>query len=259
MTGPTGHHLAGPATHELLAQALRKRIALGGLPSDGRLPTERQLALGLGVSRNTVRTAVRTLAAEGLIRTERGRNGGSFVQLSGDGAQLRSGVAASWRQSIEDSYTFRIALEPLAARWAATRGSAADRATLVELVAEQPSDLAEYHQMDSQLHLLIAQMAGFELLEQTIGQARHEMFRELNTLWMSFESRPEEGGAPVRGIEDFAGFRCEHLPVVQAIDEGRPDDAEAAMAAHLSVARDQFVQILNETAGDSARPGKEPT
>ncbi|TWP35782.1 FadR/GntR family transcriptional regulator [Leekyejoonella antrihumi] len=232
------------ATHDLLAEALRKRIMLGGLPSGGRLPTERELALGLGVSRNTVRKAVRTLADEGLIWTERGRNGGSFVKLSPESALRRHGIATSWRQSIEDCYSFRLALEPLAARWAAGRASAAERTTLMKLVAEQPRDLAAYHQIDSGFHLLIARMARFELLEQTIGQARQGMFRELNTLWMSFGARTDGDD-----LEQFEGFGREHLPIAQAISERRPADAEAAMSTHLRHARRQFAQVLEEAVG----------
>lgn len=257
MNDPTGLNLEGNTTHELLAQALRKRITLGGLPTDGRLPTERQLALGLGVSRNTVRTAVRTLAAEGLIRTERGRNGGSFVQSSPDGDRLRSRTAASWRQSIEDYYSVRLALEPLAARWAASRSTAAERATLMTLVAEHPGDLATYHQMDSRLHMFIAQIARFDLLEQAIGRARLEMFRELNTLWLSFGSRSAASDTPGDGIQHFEGFRCDHLPIVQAIDERRAEDAEAAMAHHLREARGQFAHVLKQTAGSPKRQSRE--
>lgn len=51
------------AASEALAGALRRRIMLGGFTFGSKLPTERDLALGLGVSRNTVRKAMRILAA----------------------------------------------------------------------------------------------------------------------------------------------------------------------------------------------------
>lgn len=50
-----------------IAEDLRRRILSGGLPRGARLPSTRELARQLGVSRNTVLTAYETLAAEGLV------------------------------------------------------------------------------------------------------------------------------------------------------------------------------------------------
>src|SRR5579863_1903827 len=115
-----------------LAGALRRRIMLGGFALGSKLPTERDLALGLGVSRNTVRQAMRILAAEGLISTSRGRNGGSVVEPPAVPPRSRREIATAWRQSIDDAYRFRLALEPLAARWAAERPTAPQRAGLAD-------------------------------------------------------------------------------------------------------------------------------
>jgi DNA-binding FadR family transcriptional regulator len=55
------------AAHEVLADGLRRRIMLGGFAFGSKLPAERELALGLGVSRNTARRAMRLVAAEGPV------------------------------------------------------------------------------------------------------------------------------------------------------------------------------------------------
>ena len=68
-------------SYEQVADQLRELIVTGRLPQGGRLPTETQLAADLGVSRATVREALRLLAAQGLIRTAKGQAGGSYVTL----------------------------------------------------------------------------------------------------------------------------------------------------------------------------------
>jgi DNA-binding FadR family transcriptional regulator len=75
----------GPASHapERIAEALRARIVSGGLGPDARLPSEQELAAEFGVSRPTIREALKRLAAQNLIRTRRGASGGTFVNRIG--------------------------------------------------------------------------------------------------------------------------------------------------------------------------------
>ena len=68
-----------PKAADVLAGLLRERILRGELPEGTDLPTERDLGEQAGVSRATVREALRILDIEGLIDTRVGRNGGSFV------------------------------------------------------------------------------------------------------------------------------------------------------------------------------------
>ena len=237
---------------QALAGALRRRIMLGGFTFGSKLPTERDLALGLGVSRNTVRQAMRILAADGLISTSRGRNGGSVVQLPAVPPGRRRAIAAAWRQSIDDGYRFRLALEPLAARWAAERSTATQRDELAWLVRQDSTDLAGYHQLDSRFHLLIAEMARHGLLLESITRAREEMFREVNTLWMFFGPDSQRGADQPAAPGAFEGFAGEHAPIMRAIATGDAEQAAVAMAAHLQRARDEFAQLV-ETILGSAR------
>jgi len=239
------------AAAEALAGALRRRIMLGGFALGSKLPTERDLALGLGVSRNTVRQAMRILAADGLISTSRGRNGGSVVELPAVPPAGRREIAAAWRQSIDDAYRFRLALEPLAARWAAERSTAKQRAELAWLVRQDPTDLASYHQLDSRLHLLVAEMAGHDLLLESITRAREAIFREVNTLWMFFGPDGDGGAGQLASPGAFEGFAGEHAPIVRAIAGGNAEQAAAAMAAHLQHGREQFARLLDVILGSA--------
>src|SRR5882724_4392371 len=74
-----------------LGDALAGAIADGSLPEGERLPSERDLALTLRVSRTTVVTAYRELEARGLVRGHVGR--GTFVSAVPDS----SGAPFAWR------------------------------------------------------------------------------------------------------------------------------------------------------------------
>jgi GntR family transcriptional regulator len=62
-----------------VAQRIHELISSGKLGEDGRLPTERELAMQLGVSRTTVRQVLDRLEHEGAVHRRRGRSGGTFV------------------------------------------------------------------------------------------------------------------------------------------------------------------------------------
>jgi GntR family transcriptional regulator len=66
-------------TRDTVAQRIHELIWSGKLGEDGRLPTERELAMRLGVSRTTVRQVLDRLEHEGAVHRRRGRSGGTFV------------------------------------------------------------------------------------------------------------------------------------------------------------------------------------
>ena len=73
-----------------IASAIREAIIEGRLIVDERLPSEAELAENFEVSRPTVREALKRLAAQSLIRTQRGATGGAFVnRLSYEAAQTQ--------------------------------------------------------------------------------------------------------------------------------------------------------------------------
>jgi len=69
----------GEPLHRQLESALRRLIHLGQVPPGATLPGELELAAELGMSRHTVRHSLGVLAAEGLVRRQRGRGGGTRV------------------------------------------------------------------------------------------------------------------------------------------------------------------------------------
>ena len=73
-----------PKTSDVLATELRKRILAGALAPGALLPAERDLVAQTGLSRGSVREALRILEAEGLVSTRPGRLGGSVARQPGD-------------------------------------------------------------------------------------------------------------------------------------------------------------------------------
>lgn len=134
MTGPRpAFSLIRPtrASSDVIAQ-IRAAIFAGRFRPGDRLPTEREMAQQFGVSRVTVRDALRALETSGLIRVKVGGQGGPYVAepdislLSdslGTHLQLRG---TTFRELAEA----RLALETTAARLAAERATEADLASL---------------------------------------------------------------------------------------------------------------------------------
>jgi GntR family transcriptional regulator, transcriptional repressor for pyruvate dehydrogenase complex len=72
---------------EEICERIREQLALGVLKPGDKLPPERDLAQQLGVSRNVLREALRTLEMAGVLRLLKGVKGGAFIQ-EGDTSRM---------------------------------------------------------------------------------------------------------------------------------------------------------------------------
>jgi GntR family transcriptional repressor for pyruvate dehydrogenase complex len=116
-----------PPAYQMLADELRADITSGRLQPGERLPPEPELCVKTGVSRSTVREALRLLASQHLIVTTRGVTGGSFVAHP-DAEQLGEGLSTGFTLltnsagiGLADLLELRRALEVPAAGLAAVR------------------------------------------------------------------------------------------------------------------------------------------
>src|SRR3954467_1765852 len=128
MFSPVPVRNAFEVTIERLAQGIR----LGVLVEGDRLPPERELAETFGVSRVTLREAIRALRDAGLVESRRGRGGGTFVAAPRR-ERIRSldKIEQAIGHSLEDVLALRKVVEPGGAALAASRTlSAGDRASL---------------------------------------------------------------------------------------------------------------------------------
>lgn len=119
-----------------ISQSIKAAIIDGDLNVDQRLPSEAELADHFQVSRSTVREALKRLAAQSLIRTQRGATGGAFVnRLSFEDAHAQqvttSTLLLSMNEvSFETACEARYALERACAPLSASRRSADQLATM---------------------------------------------------------------------------------------------------------------------------------
>jgi len=178
----TGHTVRPPA-YQLLADELRDDITSGRLQPGVRLPPEPELCVRTGVSRSTVREALRLLASQHLIVTTRGVTGGSFVahpdaeQLS---EGLRTGLALltnTHEVGFADLLELRRALEVPAAALAAPRRTEAHLAALqAALFDPDHDDVDMMVRAHADFHATVAAATGnplFELFSRPLYQASY--------------------------------------------------------------------------------------
>ena len=175
MTGTT----VRPPAYQQLADDLRAEITSGRLQPGERLPPEPELCVKIGVSRSTVREALRLLASQHLIVTTRGVTGGSFVAHP-DAGQLADGLSTGFALlshsaaiGLADLLELRRALEIPAAGLAALRREEGHLTELRgALFDPEIDDFDTMLTAHSAFHRAIAKATGnplFELVGQPIG------------------------------------------------------------------------------------------
>jgi DNA-binding FadR family transcriptional regulator len=176
---------------EEAVERLLQAIKLGVVTYGDRLPAERELALRLAVSRVTLREAIRSLQQAGYVESRRGRSGGTFIiyrpgaldAAPGGPAQLRR-LVEGMGPSLSDVLTLREVLEVGAAEMAARRELSAEERTVLtsRLADSERAGLAEYRQMDSRLHLAIAEVSGSTSLAALVADVRMRMNNLLDAI-----------------------------------------------------------------------------
>lgn len=222
--------------YEETMERLLQSVRLGLIAPGERLPSERELAAMLKVSRDTVREALSTLAEAGYVEARRGRYGGTFVAAklpavgasgvrdTGGGTRMPGTPALSSLElvaEVEETAVLRRVLEVGAAREAAGRILSADERASLSLALDAclaASD-ADHRRLDSRLHLIIAELSGAPSLVPSIATLRTRVNALLDEIPLL---RP-----------NLAHSDAQHSAIVGAILAGRPDVAAAAMLEHV--------------------------
>lgn len=237
-----------------VAREIRRHLERSGLRPGDRLGTEAELADRFGVSRPTLREALRILSGAHLVRASQGRNGGIFVASTpreGMGRSMSESVAtmiAAESVSFDELMQARELMEaPLAALAAQHRGDET-LAALEDAVAEaerHAPGTPPFNEADAAFHRAIAQAAGNELLIAF-------------TSWILDVLQPhlhEEVGRYVRKEDVLA----QHRAILRAIRRRQPAAAERAMRAHIAHVRTLLAQQPPAAAGDDVRRPAPPT
>jgi DNA-binding FadR family transcriptional regulator len=220
--------------YELIAMRLREQILEGVLEEGLRLPKETVLAEDFGVSRATIREALRLLTAQNLIRTAKGAGGGSFVTVpSADhlSESLRSGIGLLTTAddlTLEELLETRELLEVPAARLAARRRSEDDLVLLQAAIPDRPLQLPTKEQFvyNRDFHSCVIAACGNTLL----SIAAQPVFAVLQT----HLSRSRLGRTWHRSINDH------HRGIAAAIESGDEAAAGEQMLDHLEWLRPHY-------------------
>jgi len=203
-----------------LLERLGQAIVAGDYDNQA-FPTEGELAVRYGASRTVAREAVKMLAAKGLL-TSRPRQGTRVQPVASwnllDPDVTRWMTERPFSSRIYRDYTeVRLAVEPIAARLAASRATPQDLDAIgaaLQIMADQAGDHASALLADIDFHVAILKAAGNPFLLQM-----RELIQTALTISIGLTNRISGHTA---NIED-------HAAVMRAIERGNADDAEQAM------------------------------
>tara|TARA_R110002124_G_scaffold114535_60_gene269880 strand:- start:13358 stop:14047 length:690 start_codon:yes stop_codon:yes gene_type:complete len=204
-----------------IADQIRSQIVSGAANVGQQLPSERDLAISLGVSRPTVREALIALEVAGLVEVRVGV--GAFVKGTGE----TIGLPENNHSPIEIMSARRL-VEPEVAALAARNIDADNKARLLQMLEAMRAETAANQwssESDRALHMIIAEACNNVVLREI-----------LVSLW---DSRSEE--LDTRFHQHLAGISSvrehildDHTQIATAIINGDPATARSAMSAHLS-------------------------
>jgi GntR family transcriptional regulator, transcriptional repressor for pyruvate dehydrogenase complex len=198
-------------------------IVHGKLKPGDRLPSERELMARLGIGRSSLREAIKTLSAVGVLEARRGS--GIFVG-NGDASVLARPLAWGMflgRSSVGQVIEARTVIETALAGWAAERRLDEDVAAIEKLLGQLESNQNKkeaYIQLDLEFHLAVAQAAQNRILSQVLG-----FFQNLLQVWM--EITYDE----THGSKDSL---VAHRQLFEAIRTGDAQAARRIMQKHTS-------------------------
>jgi DNA-binding FadR family transcriptional regulator len=225
-----------------IADQLRQLIAHGEYPVGSRLPTERELADMLGVSRPTVREALIALEVEGRLRIRVGS--GIFVI-----AQQASAVLPG-QTPIEGPFEVlraRAFVESAVAEEAARRATPEDIAGLDAILAEvgeHPLSIERWVALDRCFHRAVVATLGNVVLLRTVG----ELFdQRINPYFVQLSQH-------IWNDSTWRAAHLEHVAIRDAIAAHYPTGARAAMREHLERSHQRFSRDFGEAPfanGDS--------
>lgn len=207
--------------HEEVAKQLEELIVKNLRPGD-KIPPERELVERLGVSRSSVRDAIRKLELMGLVEPRQGT--GTVVRdVSEAVVNPLASVISGKRQLVSELLDFRKMVEPPLAARAAAHASAEQIAAMEEILRRHDEKVAGGHlavKEDSEFHYSIATASGNTIVLKVLDIIM-DMLRETRSRSLQTRGRPEKS---------LAG----HRRIMNAIKRHDAAAAEQAMRQHIA-------------------------
>lgn len=229
-------------TADRVAHALLERIADGTYQAGTALPSESEIAQDLGVSRLTVREAVRTLAGDGVIDVHQGRRNriaptAQWSILSPAVVAVMARVGGGAEKLLADLLESRLVLEVEIARMAAERISAEQLSTLRRTVetmhrtkaSTDDDEIAENIAADIEFHETVVAAADNAYLASIYRPLRQILTAVRQQTSMSSQVRHE--------ATDW------HHQILTALEARDPQAASTAMAGHMHQTRQAMERI----------------
>lgn len=221
---------AGSGVEQVTALIKRR-----GLKPGQRLPAERALVRQLGMSRTSVREALRTLEGLGVVEVRPGR--GTFLRTdvqSGLRAQGWEEYLSRQRDRVLDILEVRELLDARAAALAARRASPDEIAALEDLLREmgkavEANDVDALVDVDIRFHSLIARISRNALLAELASSMLHALRDDR-------EATFRLPGRPMRSLQ-------EHRAILNAIGRGEAEAAERHMRRHVRQVKHHLLRM----------------
>lgn len=215
-----------------IADKLRDLIEQQDFAPKGRLPSERELAQTLGVSRPSVREALVALELEGRVEIRMGSGVYLTQAPRGSSTPDLSKLGESPREIMEARSMIEGAIAASIAPTAEPKALKALRA-VYERMADEVSGTQVPIASDRQFHLCIAQMTGNDVLVRTVA----DLFDERHSPLSSTMRGHFEGG------DTWAAALDEHREILEALEARDPVQAHAAMQRHL---KQSFARLMTQ-------------
>jgi len=222
--------------YEKVIAELKKGIVYGGLKPDDKLPSERELAAMLGVSRTSLREALKLLEVSGVVTIKRGQ--GVFIANNDSDEYMKKFIFHIFvdKKKIEELFQIRKIIETEAAVWACQNGTDEQLKKIYNLVQRTKSVfenntrgdiLATLVKQDGKFHQLLAEAANNSVL-------RNIMDNLLDLLTDSRSRTINVEGRPQKSLQ-------EHMKITEALLKRDGENARKAMLEHLeAVEKDLF-------------------
>lgn len=225
---------ARPKAYQLVLNDIEDQLRTGALTVGDQLPGERALAEVHGISRASVRDAIRILDVMGVVRTATGSGpGAGAVVISEPAAGIATALrmhVASARLSVQEIVQTRILLETWAARGADLDADPARSAAVLEearglLAAMDDPELERgaFHELDARFHVQLSGLAGNAVIE-----AMMESLRLAISGYVRDAVRSDESWGPVATV-----LRGQHHGILDAVAAGDGEQAAGLLREHI--------------------------
>jgi DNA-binding FadR family transcriptional regulator len=256
LAGSPARNVHVPKVAELVAADLRQRIVAGELRDGDELPRESDLLDEFGVSRPSLREALRVLETEGLVRIRRGNVGGAVVRRP-------NATTAAYHLSLtlkahgvthEDLGVARLSIEPICAALAAglpERQAIADELTQLVDESERCTTIAAFTESAHTFHRRLTELCGNTTVMMLAGT--------LESVWIAQEDRAVAFDINPDDVPERRRSIAAHRRLITAIAAGNGDRASREMRKHLTEAQTVLMDergstVIELTTTPVARP-----